>query len=89
MEKNYLLQLKKFNMKNKSPEEYADFLLNSFFFINDEEKSKLGAHPFIDREYAKECALLCIKQMYDFGSINRLREELLYLNEVEKIIKQK
>ena len=76
-------------MKNTKPEEYVDFLLNSFFSINDEEKSKLGANPFIDRDYAKECALLCVRQMYDFGSFNGLKEKLLYLNEVEKIIKQR
>ena len=74
-------------MKNKSPKEFADWLVKEYWSILEEE---LPAKRHI--EEVVKCAKLCVRQMYDFGSLNGLREPLIYLNmtetELNKILKE-
>ena len=64
------------NNKDLTPELYAEYLVNSFYDYCNNSRVR-------DR-YAVECAKLCLKQMYEFGSLNGLREPLLFLNATEK-----
>ena len=76
-------------LKNKdlTPELYAKYLVENFGEVLEEE---LPAQRHI--EEVVYCAKLCLKQMYEFGSLNGLHEPLMFLNatekELNKILKQ-
>jgi hypothetical protein len=85
------LDLENYNMKNKTPEEFAEELINMFkpYVHGYVGSSMLSNYEYPEQieSQAKECAILCLRKIYDFGLLNGLREPLTYLNAVETEIK--
>ena len=88
------------NNKDLTPKDYAEYLVDEFYKIismdmpKNPPKEQMISH-FLYPEYieqAKKCALFHIRQMYEFGSLNGIREPLMFLNatekELNKILKQ-
>ena len=46
-----------------NPKDKAKELANKFYSINKDGDQRLGTNPYISREYAKECALLCVDEL--------------------------
>ena len=45
----------------------AKRLVDRFYDVNDEKQSTLGTNPYISMEYAKQCALICVDEMWELS----------------------
>ena len=46
-----------------TPKEKAKELCDRFFNINDKDLESKGCNPFIDKYYARQCALVCVEEI--------------------------
>ena len=71
--------------------EKAKELIEKFFSVNDDKKSKLGCNPFIDKDYAKQCALICVDEIIDaidWHEFETPNNKIEYWQEVKEEIKK-
>lgn len=66
----------------KSPKEKAEELVKKFFNINDKELENKGCNPFIDRHYAKQCAIVAVEEILNL----KLLTKQLNIDKANKIV---
>jgi hypothetical protein len=50
-------------MENNEAKIKAKELIDRFYAVNDYSKQGVGCNPYIDKEYAKQCALICCDEI--------------------------
>lgn len=50
-------------LKDMTPKEKATELTRKFYSINNEDEQNKGTDPYISRDYANQCALICVDEV--------------------------
>ena len=80
----------------KEEEEKANEIIEKFYSINNEADQNKGTNPYISRDYAVQCALICVDEIienesrgFDIEDCNpTTQENIIFWQQVKQSINQ-